>query len=269
MAAKIHPTAIVESGAAIGDGVEIGPYCCVGSRVTLGDQVVLRAHAVVDGITEIGPRTVIYPFAAIGLQPQDLKFKGEESRLVVGADNTVREYVTFNPGTAGGGLVTEIGDGCLFMVGAHVAHDCRIGNHVIMANNATLAGHVVVGDYAVIGGLSAVHQFVRVGAHAMIGGMTGVEHDVIPYGSVMGERGHLAGLNLIGIRRRGFSKAQINTLRSAYRTLFTETDGGTVSDRMAQAEKAYPDDAAVKDILDFIRSESPRGLTQPKPGDVG
>lgn len=265
MAAKIHPTAIIEPGASIGDGVEIGPYCCVGDRVELADGVVLRAHVVIDGLTEIGPRTEIFPFSSIGLSPQDLKFKGEESRLVVGADNTIREHVTLNPGTEGGGLVTQIGDNCLFMVGAHVAHDCRIGNHVIMVNNATLAGHVTIGDYAIIGGLSAIHQFVRIGAHAMVGGMTGVEHDVIPYGSVMGERGRLAGLNLIGIRRRGFSRAQIAALRDVYRMLFTDTDGATISDRLDKAKAAFPDEVAVKDILEFIQSDSPRGLTQPKP----
>jgi UDP-N-acetylglucosamine acyltransferase len=267
MAATIHSTAIVDPGATIGEGVEIGPYCCIGPRVVLADEVVLRSHVVVGGITEIGSRTEIFPFASIGLEPQDLKYKGEESRLVVGTDNRIREYVTFNPGTEGGGMLTQVGNGCLFMVGAHVAHDCRIGDHVIMANNATLAGHVEIGDYAIIGGLSAVHQFVRIGAHAMVGGMTGVDHDVIPYGAVMGERGRLTGLNLIGVRRRGFSKSQIAALRSAYRMLFTDNDGGTLSERVVKAEKSFADDFAVKDILEFIRFESPRGLTPSKPDD--
>jgi len=269
MAAKIHPTAIVDPGAAIGDGVEIGPYCCVGGRVTLADDVVLRSHVVVDGSTDIGPRTQVFPFASIGLEPQDLKYRGEDSRLVVGADNRIREYVTFNTGTAGGGMLTQVGDGCLFMVGAHVAHDCRIGNHVIMANNATLGGHVVIGDYAIVGGLAAVHQFVRIGEHAMIGGMTGVEHDVIPYGSVMGERGRLAGLNLIGVRRRGFAKEQIAALRSAYRLLFGNSVGGTINDRLAAVERKFPEDSAVGEIIHFMRTDSPRGLTQPKSGDDG
>lgn len=264
MTVTIHPTAVVEQGAALGDGVEIGPYCCVGPRVRLADGVLLRSHVVVDGRTEIGPRSEVFPFASIGLQPQDLKYKGEESRLVVGADNTIREHVTFNPGTAGGGLETKIGDHCLFMVGAHVAHDCRIGNHVIMANNATLAGHVTIGDYAIIGGLAAIHQFVRIGAHAMVGGMTGVEHDVIPYGSVMGERGRLAGLNLVGIRRRGFTKTQAGVLRTVYRILFTDGPDGTINERLAQAQAAYPDDAVVRELLDFIQADSPRGLTQPR-----
>jgi len=264
MATTIHPTAIVDPGATLGDGVEIGPYCCVGPGVRLGDNVVLRSHVVVDGLTEIGPRSEIFPFASIGLRPQDLKYKGEESRLIVGSDNSVREYVTFNPGTKGGGMVTSIGDHCLFMVGAHVAHDCRIGNHVIMANNATLAGHVTIDDFAVIGGLAAIHQFVRIGAHAMVGGMTGVEHDVIPYGSVMGERGRLAGLNLIGIRRRGYSKTQTAALRDVYRILFTDGAGGTLSERLLQAESEYPEDVAVRELLAFIQAESPRGLTQPR-----
>lgn len=269
MGAKVHPSAIVESGAEFGDGVEIGAYCCVGPRVRLAENVILRSHVVVDGITEIGPRTEIYPFASIGLSPQDLKYKGEESRLVVGADTTIREHVTMNPGTEGGGMLTRTGDNCLFMVGSHVAHDCLIGNHVILANNASLAGHVTIGDYAMIGGLAGVHQFVRVGAHAMIGGMTGVEYDVIPYGSVVGERGRLAGLNYVGLRRRGFSNERIGALRSVYRMLFMGANGRTVSERLDEAEAAHSGDEAVKDILDFIRSESPRGLTQPNTNDDG
>lgn len=269
MAAKIHPTAVVEPGATVGAGVEIGPYCCVGPQVQLADDVVLRSHVVIDGSTEVGPRTVIYPFASIGSPPQDLKYEGEKSRLVIGADNTIREHVTMNPGTAGGGLLTKVGEGCLFMIGAHVAHDCQIGDHVVMANNASLAGHVTIGDYAILGGLAGVHQFVRVGAHAIIGGMTGVENDVIPYGSVLGERGRLAGLNLVGMRRRGFSKAQIASLRSVYRLLFTDTNGDTVCERLDEAEAAFAGNAAVMDILDFVRAESPRGLTQPKGSDDG
>lgn len=269
MAAKIHPTAIVEPGAAIGENVEIGPYCCIGPRVQLAEDVVLRAHVVVDGSTEIGAGTNIFPFASIGYPPQDLKYDGEDSKLVIGAGNAIREYVTMNPGTDGGGLVTEVGDNCLFMVGSHVAHDCRVGNNVVMANNASLAGHVTVGDYVIIGGLSGVHQYVRIGAHAMIGGMTGVDNDVIPYGSVLGERGRLAGLNLVGLRRRGFSKTQIAALRSAYRLLFNETDSGLVGERLDEAEATFSGNPEVMDILEFIRSDSSRGLTQPKWSDDG
>src|SRR5215475_7057845 len=168
---QIHPTAVVAPGARLADNVVIGPYCIIGEHVTLAAGVNLKSHVVVEGRTTIGERTRIFPFASIGHVPQDLKYDGEASSLEIGADNTIREHVTMNPGTAGGGMVTRVGDHCLFMVGAHVAHDCQIGNYVIMANNATLAGHVVVEDHAVLGGLSAVHQFVRIGKHAMIGGM--------------------------------------------------------------------------------------------------
>ena len=189
-----------------------------------------------DGHTKIGPRTKIYPFASVGLPPQDLKFKGELSTLEIGADCTIREQVTMNPGTEGGGLVTRVGSNCLFMVGAHVAHDCQVGDGVVMANNATLAGHVCVGDYAVIGGLAAVHQFVRIGAHAMIGGMSGVEHDVIPYGSAMGDRARLTGLNIVGLRRRGFSRDDVQVLRKTYRLLFAPE--GTLTERIERRGRA-------------------------------
>lgn len=269
MAASVHPTAVIDPKAEIGEGVEIGPYCCVGPDVRLGDDIVLRSHVVIDGRTRIGARTEVFPFASIGHRPQDLKFKGEKSELDIGADTVIRETVTINPGTEGGGMITRVGDHCLLMVGAHVAHDCQVGDHVIMANNATLGGHVVVGDYAIIGGLSAVHQFVRIGAHAMIGGMTGVDHDVIPYGSVLGERGRLAGLNMIGLKRRGFSRDQRHSLRSAYRMLFEEPGPAPVADRLEIVVKEFGDDEGVADLIDFIRTESPRGLIQPKSGNGG
>lgn len=269
MGAKIHPTSVIDSKASLGDGVEIGPYCCVGPEVELGDGAVLRSHVVVDGRTAIGPRCQIFPFASVGLQPQDLKFRGEKSRLEIGSDTVIRESVTVNPGTEGGGMLTRVGNHCLLMVGAHVAHDCLVGDHVIMANNATLAGHVVVGDHAIIGGLSAVHQFVRIGAHAMIGGMTGVDHDVIPYGSVLGERGRLAGLNVIGLKRRGFTRDQLHNLRAAYRMLFEEPGTGTVAERVGMVVDTFGEDAGVGDLVRFIKAESSRGLTQPKPGHGG
>ena len=195
----IHPTAIVDPAASLGDDVAIGPYCIVGGDAVLGDRVRLHSHVVIGGKTDIGAQTEIFPFASIGLVPQDLKYSGEESTLVIGCRNRIREYATMNPGTADGGMVTRVGDDCLFMVSAHVAHDCIVGNNFILANNATLGGHVVVGDYAILGGLTAVHQFVRIGRHAIIGGMTGVENDVIPYGTVVGDRGQLTGLNIIGV----------------------------------------------------------------------
>lgn len=269
MSEKIHPTAVVDPKATLGNGVRVGPYCCVGPEVELGDDVVLRSHAVVDGRTKIGPRTEIFPFASVGLRPQDLKFKGEKSELVIGSDTVIRESVTVNPGTEGGGMITRVGDHCLLMVGAHVAHDCLVGNHVIMANNATLAGHVVVGDFAIIGGLSAVHQFVRIGAHAMIGGMTGVDHDVIPYGSVLGERGRLAGLNVVGLKRRGFTRDQLHNLRAAYRMLFEEEGADTVVERVERVVQEFGRKEGVGELVDFITTDSSRGLTQAKPGNGG
>jgi UDP-N-acetylglucosamine acyltransferase len=259
---QIHPTAIVAPGATLAEDVSIGPYCVVGGEVVLGAGVTLIAHIVVDGRTTIGEKTRIFPFASIGLEPQDLKYRGEKSRLVIGRHNTIREHVTMNPGTEGGGMVTRVGDHGLFMVGAHVAHDCQIGDHVIMANNATLAGHVVVEDYALLGGLSAVHQFVRIGQHAMIGGMSGVERDVIPYGQVMGDRARLSGLNIIGMQRRGFSREDIQTLRSAYQFLFSAD--GTFNDRVTEMAERFGGVAPVDDIIAFIRADSTRAICQPK-----
>ncbi|OLD92266.1 MAG: acyl-[acyl-carrier-protein]--UDP-N-acetylglucosamine O-acyltransferase [Alphaproteobacteria bacterium 13_1_20CM_3_64_12] len=259
---QIHPTAIVAPGATLAEDVSIGPYCVVGEEVVLGAGVTLIAHIVVDGRTTIGEKTRIFPFASIGLEPQDLKYRGEKSRLVIGRHNTIREHVTMNPGTEGGGMVTRVGDHGLFMVGAHVAHDCQIGDHVIMANNATLAGHVVVEDYALLGGLSAVHQFVRIGQHAMIGGMSGVERDVIPYGQVMGDRARLSGLNIIGMQRRGFSREDIQTLRSAYQFLFSAD--GTFNDRVTEMAERFGGVAPVDDIIAFIRADSTRAICQPK-----
>ncbi|MEQ1653348.1 MAG: acyl-ACP--UDP-N-acetylglucosamine O-acyltransferase, partial [Hyphomicrobium sp.] len=189
----IHPTAIVEDGAKIGAGAKIGPYCMVGSEVTLGDGVELVSHAVIAGTTSIGARTRIFPFASIGHQPQDLKYKGEPCSLTVGADCIIREGVTMNPGTAGGGSVTTIGDHCAFLANSHVGHDCIVGSHVIFSNNVMLAGHCTVGDYVIIGGGAAVIQFARVGAHAFVGGMSGLENDLIPYGMALGNRAYLSG----------------------------------------------------------------------------
>jgi UDP-N-acetylglucosamine acyltransferase len=259
---QIHPTAIVEPGAALAETVRIGPFCVVGGKVELGDGVVLHSHVVVTGRTSIGADTSVFPFASIGHAPQDLKYAGEESRLEIGHHNVIREQVTMNPGTRGGGMLTRIGNHCLFMVGVHVAHDCMIGDHVIMANNATLGGHVVVSDNAVLGGLSAVHQFVRIGQHAMIGGMSGVERDVIPFGSVMGDRARLSGINLIGMQRRGFSRDEIQSLRTAFQLLFAET--GTLSERVAEIAEKFADVAPVRDIVDFIRADSSRAICQPK-----
>src|ERR1051326_1373793 len=259
---QIHPTAIVAPGATLAEDVSIGPYCVVGEEVVLGAGVTLIAHIVVDGHTTIGEKTRIFPFASIGLEPQDLKYRGEKSRLVIGCHNTIREHVTMNPGTEGGGMVTRVGDHGLFMVGVHVAHDCQMGAHVIMANNATLAGHVVVEDYALLGGLSAVHQFVRIGQHAMIGGMSGVERDVIPYGLVVGDRARLSGLNIIGMQRPGFSRDEIQAPGSGIPALCGET--GTLSERVADIAERWPEVKPVHDIIAFIRADSTRAICQPK-----
>jgi UDP-N-acetylglucosamine acyltransferase len=259
---EIHPTAIVAPGARIASSAIIGAYCVVGDQVELGEGVRLISHVVVDGITSIGEGTVVYPFASLGHRPQDLKYQGEPSCLVIGCNNQIREQVTMNPGTQGGGMVTRVGDDGLFMVGAHVAHDCQVGNGVIFANNATLAGHVQVGDYAVLGGLSAVHQFVRIGRHVMVGGMTGVENDVIPYATVTGNRAHLSGLNLVGLKRRGYDREVIHALRNAYRLLFAPE--GTMAERLEEVAEQFKHVLPVMEIVDFIRADSSRSICQPK-----
>ncbi len=262
----IHPTAIVDGAAKIGANVSIGPYSMVGPDVELGDGVELVSHVVVAGRTAIGANTRIFPFASIGHQPQDLKYSGEASNLVIGCNNVIREHVTMNPGTEGGGMTTRVGNNGLFMVAAHVAHDCQLGDNVILVNNATLAGHVSIGEWAIVGGLSAVHQFVRIGKHAMIGGKTGVADDVIPYGSVIGNRAHLSGLNIIGLKRRNFSREDIHNLRKAYRLIFAEE--GTLSERIQDVAELFPDNDAVKDIIDFITADSSRPICQPKIKDA-
>ncbi len=264
----IHSSAVVEPGARIAASASIGPFCHVGAEVELGERVELLSHVAIVGRTSVGEGTRIFPFASIGHQPQDLKYKGEPSRLVIGRENMIREYVTMNPGTEGGGMLTQVGDHCLFMASAHVAHDCILGNHVIMANNATLAGHITVGDYAFLGGLSAVHQFVRIGPNAFVGGVTGVERDVIPFGMVTGDRARLSGLNIIGMQRRGFSRDEIQALRSAYHDLF-EGETGTFAERVAEVGARYADVVPVREVIDFIRADSSRGLCQPKAGNGG
>ena len=262
----IHPTAIVDPKASLASDVSIGPYSVVGENVELGAGVRLMSHAVVDGRTKIGEGSVIYPFASIGMPPQDLKYAGEPSVLEIGVNNVIREHVTMNPGTEGGGMITRVGDNCLFMVASHVAHDCQIGDRVIMANNAALGGHVSVGEWAILGGLSAIHQYVRIGRHAIVGGMSGVEHDVIPYGSVMGDRARLAGLNLVGLKRRGFGRDIIHDMRRAFRLLFAQE--GTMTERLADVSDLFNAIEPVMDIVDFIQVESTRPICQPK-GDGG
>ncbi len=257
----IHPTAVVDDDARIGANVTIGPYSIVGAGAELAEGVTLMSHVVVSGRTSIGANTKVYPFASIGLPPQAMKYKGEPSRLEIGCNNIIREHVTMHAGTEGGGMVTRVGNNCLFMAGCHVAHDCRIGDHVIMVNNATLGGHVMIGDWAILGGLAAVHQFVRIGHHAMLGGLTGVERDVIPYGSVTGIPARLQGLNIVGLKRRGVSRDDIHVLRNAYRLLFAPE--GTLAERLEDVAELFHDNRAVMEIVDFIRTESPRSICQP------
>ncbi|HEY3813918.1 MAG TPA: acyl-ACP--UDP-N-acetylglucosamine O-acyltransferase [Caulobacteraceae bacterium] len=258
---KIHPTAIVHDGARLGADVEVGPYSIVGPKVTLDDGVRLISHVVIEGLTEIGSGSSIYPFAVLGAAPQHLGHKGEDTRLVVGKNNIIREHVTMHTGTTGGRGVTTVGDNGLFMVGIHIAHDCIIGNNVVMANSATLGGQVQVADFVFMGGLCAIHQHSRIGRYAFVGGAAGVQKDVIPYGSVWGNHAHLEGLNLVGLKRRGFSRDQIRNLRSAYRLLFAEE--GSFQERIDDTAATFADSPEVMEIVDFIRADAARSICLP------
>jgi UDP-N-acetylglucosamine acyltransferase len=261
MSALIHPSAIVAPSAQIGMNAEIGPFCIIGPHVKIGAGTILKSHVVIDGHTTIGENCRIFPFASLGSPPQDLKYAGEPSTLTVGDNNTIREYATMNTGTKDGGMATIVGSNGLFMVSSHVAHDCRVGNNVILANCAAVAGHVQVGDHAILGGLSAVHQFVRIGAHAIIGGMSAVENDVIPYGRVKGDRAHLAGLNLIGLERRGFGKENIRLMQRAFNQMFGEE--GTLEDRLESVARDFANDDTIMEILSFAREKTKFPLCQP------
>ncbi len=258
----VHPLSVIEDGARLGENVAIGPFCHVGPDVVLGDGVELVSHVALHGRTTIGARTRIFPFASIGHQPQDLKFHGEPSVLEIGEDCLIREGVTMNPGTEGGGLKTIVGKGCAFLANSHVAHDCIVGDHAIFSNNVMLAGHTRVGDYVIMGGGSALHQFVRVGSHAFIGGLAGVENDVIPYGMALGNRAYLAGLNLVGLKRRGFSRESIHDLRRAYRLLFAAE--GTLKERVEDVAGEFASHPQVHEILDFIREAAERSVLTPR-----
>ncbi len=260
---RIHPSAVVEDGAQIGAGVEIGPFCHVGADVRLADGVVLKSHVVVTGDTEVGQDTVIFPFACIGEIPQDLKFQGERTKLIVGARNRIREHVTMNSGTEGGGGITRVGDDGLFMAGCHVAHDVQVGDRVIIVNNAALAGHCVVEDDVIIGGLSGVHQWVRIGRGAIIGAVTMVTNDVIPYGLVQAPRGHLDGLNLVGLKRRGVARADITALRAAFQML--AQGEGAFQDRARRLGEETESDY-VRRIVDFVLAGSDRSFLTPGAG---
>jgi UDP-N-acetylglucosamine acyltransferase len=265
--ARIHPSAIVEDGAKLGAGVEIGPFCHVGPLVELGEGVTLKSHVVVAGRTTVGVRTRIFPFASLGHEPQDLKYRGEASTLAIGSDCLIREGVTMNPGTAGGRLATKVGDRCAFLANSHVGHDCIIGNDCVFSNNAMVAGHVTIGDFVICGGGSAIVQYARIGAHAFVSGMTGIGADLIPFGLAFGNRGFLMGLNLIGLKRRNFTRDQIHELRRAYRALFAPE--GTLKERMEDVELEFGNSPEVKEILDFIRAGGDKQLCVPEAGKEG
>jgi UDP-N-acetylglucosamine acyltransferase len=258
----IHPTALVDAAARIGRDVSVGPYSVVGPDVEIGDGTVLHSHVVVTGRTRLGARVKVYPFACLGHAPQDLKYRGEPSRLEIGDDTVVRENVTMNPGTEGGGMLTRVGARCLVMVGAHVAHDCHIGDNVILVNNATLAGHVRIADNAILGGLSAVHQWVRIGEGAFVGGMSGVENDVIPFGTVLGNRAHLGGLNLVGLRRGNHAREDVHALRNAYKLLFEGDE--TLAQRVDRVEKAFGGTPLVDKLIAFLREGGDRAICTPR-----
>jgi UDP-N-acetylglucosamine acyltransferase len=245
----------------LGEGVQIGPYCIVGPQVTLKDRVNLKSHVVIDGITEIGAESVIHPFACLGGPPQHLAHKGEPTRLVVGERNLVREHVIMHTGTEKGGGITEVGNDCMFMSGSGIAHDCILGNNVILANLASVGGHVKIGDFVFLGGSCAVHQFARLGRYSFIGGGAVVTKDVIPYGSVWGNHARLEGLNLVGLKRRGFSRELILALRTAYRMMFAEE--GTFQERLDDVLENFADIDQVVEIVRFIREDSTRPICLP------
>ena len=262
---NIHPTAVVAEGAKIGADVMIGPFCLVGEHAVLADGVKLISHAVVEGRTTVGAGTEIYPFASVGHRPQDLKFAGEPSTVTIGENCTIRENATINPGTRGGGMKTVIGNDCLLMASSHVAHDCHLGNHVIVANYGGIAGHCRVDDFVTIGGSVVLHQFVRIGAHAFVGAQSMVDADVIPYGMAVGNRAKLAGLNLIGLKRRGFDREAIHSLRAAFRMIFSTE--GTLRERVEDASALFEDDVLVQDVVSFIGARNDRPLCLPRNGE--
>ena len=261
----VHPTAIVEEGAELADCAAIGAYSVVGPGVRLGRGVRVHSHVVLGGNTIIGDGTEIFPFASIGLPPQDRKYHGEQNRVEIGKNCTIREQVTVNPGTSQGDLVTRIGDDCMLLISSHIAHDCQVGKGVTLVNNVALGGHCHIGDYAVLGGATAVHQYVRIGESGFVGGMSGVDFDIIPFGSAIGNRASLGGLNIVGLTRRGFSREDIHQLRRAYRMLFAPE--GTLKERLADVEEEFAEDPNVRKIIDFIRVGGDRPLCTPRRRD--
>tara|TARA_B100000427_G_scaffold323094_1_gene326017 strand:- start:1 stop:786 length:786 start_codon:yes stop_codon:yes gene_type:complete len=256
----IDKNSIIHQDAKISDSAEIGPYVVIGPKVEIGNKVKVYSHVSISGNTKIGDGTLIFPFASIGNPPQDLKYDGEETKLEIGKNNKIREYVTINPGTLNGGGLTKIGDNCLFMISSHIAHDCNVGNNVIIANNVPLGGHVTIEDNVVIGGNSAVQQFTRIGKLAMIGGMTGVLHDVIPYGLSIGNRNYLQGLNLIGLRRANFENKDILGLTEAYKEIFASKN---LTDNLSKLNGEFKQNQLVKDVIEFITKGKKRSICTP------
>ena len=251
---------VIDTKAKIGKNVKIGPFCYVGPNVQLGDNVELISNVHIEGNTKIAKGTLIYPFASIGTSPQDLKYKGETNSLEIGEYNVIREYVTINPGTAGGGSKTRVGNNCLLMISSHIAHDCQIGNNVVIANNVPLGGHVIIEDSVVIGGNSAVQQFTRIGRLAMIGGMTGVLKDVIPFGLSFGNRNYLQGINLIGLRRKKYDNKKILELDSAYKKIFSSEK---FHENLAKINGEFKENELVKEVINFIEKDKKRPICTP------
>ena len=256
----IHKSSIIHSKAKVSSKAKIGPFCYIGENVSLDEGVELISNVHIEGNTKIGKNTKIFPFASIGTQPQDLKFKGEKNNLVIGQNNIIREYVTINPGTEGGGGSTKIGDNCLLMISSHIAHDCNVGNNVIIANNVPLGGHVTIEDSVIIGGNSAVQQFTRIGRMAMIGGMTGVLKDVIPFGLSFGNRNYLKGINLVGLRRKKYDNKKIIELDQAYKKIFSSKK---LNENIEKINGEYIDNELVKEVIDFIEKDKKRPICTP------
>ena len=257
----IHKTSIIDKNAKISQTAKIGPYTIIGSNVEIGDEVEIHSHVNIAGNTKIGKGTKIFPFASIGMQPQDLKYKGEKNSLVIGKNNIIREYVTINPGTQAGGAITKIGDNCLFMISSHIAHDCQIGSNVVIANNVPLGGHVIIEDSVVIGGNSAVQQFTRIGRLAMVGGMTGVLKDVIPFGMSFGNRNYLKGINLIGLRRNKYENKVIIELDKAYKEIFSSKN---LHKNLSKINGEYKENDLVKEVINFIEKNKKRPICTPQ-----
>tara|TARA_B110000438_G_C15668322_1_gene587044 strand:+ start:51 stop:836 length:786 start_codon:yes stop_codon:yes gene_type:complete len=257
----IHNSSVIDKNSKIGTNVKIGPYCYVGPEVELGNGVQLISNVHIEGNTKVGKETKIFPFASIGTQPQDLKFNNEKNSLIIGENNMIREYVTINPGTSGGGSQTTVGNNCLFMISSHIAHDCTIGNNVIIANNVPLGGHVTIEDSVVIGGNSAVQQFTRIGRLAMIGGMTGVLKDVIPFGLSIGNRNYLQGLNLIGLRRKKYENQKIIGLDKAYKKIFSSKN---LFENLSKINGEYKDNELVNEVIAFIEKDKKRPICSPE-----